>query len=759
MRRALVIALLCAPIAARADEPPVPDVPVPDAPVPPAPVPDASDGSNGSDGSSATDTGATSETIELVDKPPPGAETTVDEATLERTEYDDIHKVLAHVAGVYLRDEEGYGLRPNIGMRGAAAERSAKVALMEDGVLIAPAPYSAPAAYYFPIVTRMSRIDVTKGPSAIIYGPNTVGGAVNMIPAQLPPVGERAAYVDAALGSDLYGKLHARFGERHARWGVLGEYVKLRTDGFKQLDGGGSTGFDKDDASLWLRVNGAPTARVFHQLDLRAGYARETSDETYTGLTDADFARRPLRRYVGTQLDQMNWDHVRLRADHRVELGTRRRLVTTAYRHWFHRVWGKVDSFVGTHDFYYVISHPELGANPIFYSILTGAADSQNPEEELLRGLNDRSFVSQGVQTVYTAEETWGDTTHHLDAGVRLHHDQADRQRYEDTYRMMAGTLVPGERPQLHTVDSLAQTYALAAYAQDRVRWRRVEVSLGARVELLHQIYDDHLFDRDTPPKHVVDDLAMFIPGGGVSVDVTDEVQALAGVYRGFLPAAPSAQAGDSPELSWNYEAGARWRSRRLTVDAIGFVSDYGNLKATCSLAAGCTASQEGDQFDAGQVLIWGAEVQAAAEVALPHGLRLPAQLAYTWTRTRFDTSFESKFGAWGEVEDGDEMPYLPHHQLAVSASVAGRRWELGGALRWHGEARDLAGHGPIPPLERAEPLTTIDLFGHLDLPRGFELYGTVDNVLDEIVIVSRRPYGARPNAPRLFTLGCKGRF
>ena len=57
---------------------------------------------------------------------------------LERDEHDDIHKVLGGIAGVYLRDEDGYGLRPNIGMRGAAADRSAKITLMEDGVLIAP---------------------------------------------------------------------------------------------------------------------------------------------------------------------------------------------------------------------------------------------------------------------------------------------------------------------------------------------------------------------------------------------------------------------------------------------------------------------------------------------------------------------------------------------------------------------------------------------------------------------------------------------
>ena len=58
----------------------------------------------------------------------------------------DIQKILTAVPGVYMRTEEGYGLRPNISIRGTAIERSGKVTIMEDGVLVAPSPYTSSAA-------------------------------------------------------------------------------------------------------------------------------------------------------------------------------------------------------------------------------------------------------------------------------------------------------------------------------------------------------------------------------------------------------------------------------------------------------------------------------------------------------------------------------------------------------------------------------------------------------------------------------------
>ena len=91
----------------------------------------------------------------------PGSATLMDDVALEVFEYTDIHRVLNAVPGVNIQEEDGYGLRPNIGLRGTSPERSKKITVMEDGILSGPAPYSAPPAYYFPNISPVSYTHLT----------------------------------------------------------------------------------------------------------------------------------------------------------------------------------------------------------------------------------------------------------------------------------------------------------------------------------------------------------------------------------------------------------------------------------------------------------------------------------------------------------------------------------------------------------------------------------------------------------------------
>jgi Fe(3+) dicitrate transport protein len=690
------------------------------------------------------------ELIEIIDSTPPGAAHVIGAKELERFERDDIHKVLAAVPGVYIREEDGYGLRPNIGMRGTGSERSSKIALMEDGVLIAPAPYSAPAAYYFPMVTRMTAVEVLKGPASIRFGPNTVGGAINLLGRPIPR--DRTVYLDVAGGSDFYGKGNAYYGESTDRFGWLFEAAKLRADGFKEIDGPGQTGFDKHDASVRLRANSRTFGRSYHQLDLHAGYADELSHETYTGLTDADFAVTPYRRYAGTQLDRMDWTHWQTRLTYRLALADTLNLTVQAYRHTFSRAWRKLNRFnTSDRDLRDILANPTTGSNAVFYSVLTGAADSSSPAETLLIGTNDRQFLSQGIQAIGHAERRWLGWNHSLELGTRVHFDRAHRFHYEDGHVMMGGRLQPAGIDRIIDLHAADSTTAWASHYQHKLAAGPVTITGGARTEVIATRHRDLRMPGNTHDEVY----AVLLPGAGIVYQPFSSLGLVAGVHRGFAPPSPSQLNDVDPEFSISYEAGTRYAARATAIEVIGFFNDYRNLIGSCSFSSGCEMSQVDDEFNGGKVHSYGAEVSAAQELAIA-GVRLPLALGYTWQRSVFQQSFASSNPLWGRVAAGDDMPYLPNHQLYAAASASAGPWELAAAGRYTSSMRDVAGTDQQAEDTMTDSALVLDLAAHYRTRRWGELYLTVDNVLDEVHISSRRPFGARPGVPRLIVLGYK---
>jgi Fe(3+) dicitrate transport protein len=289
-----------------------------------------------------------------------------------------------------------------------------------------------------------------------------------------------------------------------------------------------------------------------------------------------------------------------------------------------------------------------------------------------------------------------------------------------------------------------------------KLDWDRLELTYGVRTELVWTGYDDE-------PSGMSRDgfYSAIVPGGGVTYAFTPELSGLVGVHKGFVPVAPLAPGvpGDPvPEDSINVEAGARWQSPWLAAEAIGFYSHYRHIKGVCSVSSGCDATQVDEEFDGGVARVAGAEATASIEPRAA-GLGFPVALAYTFTYSEFLSSFDSDLPIWGDVAEGDAFSYIPVHEASLRAGVRGTHFEATAAARYVGEMRDQPGAGDIPEDERIDASFVVDLAGTYELPGWGRLYATVDNLLDEHHVVSRRPFGMRPGAPRLFTLGYKQDF
>ncbi|MBA6251351.1 TonB-dependent receptor domain-containing protein [Colwellia sp. MB3u-55] len=679
------------------------------------------------------------------------------EETLEQFEFDDIHRVLQSVPGVYIREEDGYGLRPNIGLRGATTERSSKVAIMEDGILIAPAPYAAPAAYYFPLMSRMSQVEVFKGPSAIKYGPNTVGGAINMLSRPISRAQEPLVKIDLALGQDNYQKAHGYFSQTAtlAGYGELGfliEGLTINSDGFKALDGGGDTGFKKNE--VIFKVNFVPKNSQYYQIwQFKGGYSDEVSNETYLGLTDEDFTENTERRYIASKNDKMDWEHYQFELSHYIELDDQTSFYTQAYHREFDRDWDRLDSFNSSRSMQTILTSPETGINALFMEILKGERDSATSEENLLFTLNDRRYYSQGLETKLLWDSKLMGADLVLDAGLRFHRDEVERNHRADQYFMQRDELVFADEQQQTTTQNKDSATALASYVNANVDLGQFNITAGVRVEYIKGESHDYLTGKKLTSSGTV-----VMPGLGVFYKIDESLGLLLGVNKGYVPNSPGQGDSVNPEESWNYEFGVRYSQQALRAEVIGFYNDYSNLKGTCTFSSGCDQTLD-EEFNAGEVNVYGLEASFTTEFELTKGLTLPINVAYTHTESEFQNSFQSNFSQWGRVKSGDALPYLPENQISIEVALQHENWRAALLLKHVEAMQEAAGDNTELSGLWTDELQQLDFSSWYLFSDNFKAYLKIDNLTDETVIVSRRPFGARPGKPRQATTGIKFTF
>jgi Fe(3+) dicitrate transport protein len=680
----------------------------------------------------------------------PGSAHVLDSEALAIFNDTDILRVLRTVPGVYIQEEEGFGLRPNIGIRGSGLDRSARIALLEDGILIAPAPYAAPSAYYFPTQRRMNALEVLKGPASVVVGPRTTGGALNMVSTPIPDA--LGANADLRVGDHRTIDLHANLGNRGDRFSWLVETVQSQSDGFKHIDGpiDGNTGYEIADYVAKLQFDSDPAAAVYQSLRLKLGYTDQISDETYLGLTDEDFAVDPTRRYAASEGDVFTSEHEQYQLSYVIDTGNRWRGEVTAYRNDFKRNWYKLQSVNGA-------SMSNVLDDPLTYATELGYLKGDtSPDDAIFKRANNRSYYSQGLQAQIEWDLGFGDTEVALTTGLRIHEDEEDRFQHEDGYRMEDGLLVlttagAGGSNTNRVSDADAQGYFVNA----EIRTGRWILTPGLRLEDVTLRRMDYATDDPTrsqgPTRVRENSVSTWIPGMGALYRLNDEWRLLGGIHKGFNPPGPGSSANE--ESSRNIEVGTRYDNDALSFEAIYFYNDYDNLVGTVTESTG-GGGDIGDQFDGGEVTVAGLELStnynwSVGDFGVPFGLK------YTWTTdARFNNAFESGFDPWGDVEVGDELPYIPEHQLRATTGLDAESWRVSLAASYIGRLRTQAGQGAFVPAESIDSRIVWDVLAAWQFAPKLSTYVKVDNLLDETYVAARRPAGVRPGLPRTAYLG-----
>ena len=666
---------------------------------------------------------------------------------LAQFDYTDINRALSKISGINFYEEDGFGLRPNISIRGTSPERSSKIAIMEDGILISPAPYSASSAYYFPSVTRMQAIEVLKGSSQIQYGPYTTGGAINFVSTEIPE--KFRGKISTSFGSFKTGQTHATIGNSSEKFGYMFEILNYNSDGFKSLNDDLNTGFDINE--ITSKIKFVPkTPNIDQSFELKFHTYDEISNETYLGLTETDFQKNPYLRYPGSEKDKMSAEHKQYVLMHELFVNEKIKITSNFYENRFKRNWYKLDDVVhdnNSQKISKVISNPSQFSEHL--KILSGELDYENA---LKVKANNREYISRGIQTKidyhwYGKNESFND----LELGIRIHYDEEDRFQWEDIYNINNGFMALesyGEKGSQGNRISFANSFA--SYIMYKYKFKGLTISPGLRYESIKLGRDD--FGKSNPLRNIENlstrenKVSVLIPGVGFNYTFSNNFSVFGGIHKGYSP--PGSSDGQKAEESVNSELGIRFSTKKLNGEIIAYRNDYSNLLGNDLAATG--GFGEMDPFNAGKALVNGFEVLLNTSISK----YIPISFSYTLTDAKFLTSFGSTQDIWGEVNNGDQIPYIPKHQFSSSLSYRISKLDINLNASYNGKFSTLANG-----TEEISSYLILDLSMKYRIKKDIFLKSKILNLLDKKYAVSKAPAGLRPGHPFGIYTGIEYKF
>ena len=680
--------------------------------------------------------------IEIVGKPDqaktlPGSAQVIDRENLDLSHVMTTAEALRKAAGVNVRDEEGFGLRPNIGIRGLNPTRSTKVLLLEDGIPLAYAPYGDNASYYHPPVDRFERIELLKGAAQNLYGPQTAGGVINYITPAPPAAFSAGARLTG--GNREYFNGHGYVGGRN----MLFDYVRKQGDGARD-----NVHSDLDDLNYKL-VTGFGDGQA---LTFRANHYSEESQVAYTGLTDAEYANFGPR-YNPFKNDEFEANRSGASMTHEVPFGDAK-LLTNVYGATFDRHWWRQSS--RTTDTQCNASQPTFSADRL-------AGSAVNPDAcQSIQG-RLREYETYGVEPRLQVPHDVLGAGSQLDVGVRAHFESQDRlQKYGTSPSARDGTLAESNE---------RLTSAYAAFAQNRFALGTLGVTPGVRVEHIRMERTNRLTGANGEAE-----VTEVLPSLGATWD-TGRGTLFAGVHRGFAPPRTEdlvSNAGTSvdldSELSWNAELGARTApAAGVALEATLFRNEFDRQYVVGSVAGGDLPLADG------QTLYEGVELLGRVELGRMNGsAHNPfVELAYTWLPTAEQQTAmrcinPAAGGCTGGViagsEAGKRLPYAPENLVTAALGYNhGKGFDARVEAVLVGEqfsdfGNNTAGNGTGMTGEIGESVVWNAAVSVPVLARGPRVFLTAKNLFDEAYIADRTR-GILPGAPRLVQAGVEYAF
>lgn len=656
------------------------------------------------------------------------------------------NEALRRIPGVYVVEEEGLGMRVNVGLRGLDPDRSRSLLVLEDGVPVALAPYGEPEMYYTPAIDRMAGIEVLKGSGQILYGPQTIGGVINYITANPPE--EESGLIRVQGGEGGYFSGLASYGNTFGNTGMQINLLKKRGENI------GTTEFNITDLSIKFLFNMADRSK----LGLKMAVYDETSNSTYIGITQTmyDAGGQDFTRMAPN--DELNVRRYSLSLSHEYRFNEVIKLRTIGYGYTTTRNWRRQD-FSDNSDG----NNPPANWTGVTWgdeSVPGGAIYMRNST-----GNRNRQFEVAGIEPRLEINYALAGKSSELIIGTRYLYERAFEQRVNGAaYYVKSGDLVQ---------DETRSGFATSIYAQNKINFgEKVMISGGFRFEYFD--YERNIARRtfNINGQNVLRDtslvkgnqISQLIPGIGFTYRPVNKLSVFGGVHRGFAPPRVKdaiSNAGEVYELdaesSWNYELGFRSDlSKGVYVELTGFYLNFSNQIIPVSESSGGTAT---GLVNGGETVHKGVETALIVDLGKILSLK-KVNLTYDVNAVYSGARFSEDRFQEGVNISGNRTPYAPEFFLSSALTFES---QPGIGMKFTGtysgsqfsdelnteEASANGRTGEIPSY------FVLDAVASYDVKKWNTQFNlSVKNLTDERYIASRRPQGIRVSLPRLITAG-----
>ncbi|SKB93799.1 Fe(3+) dicitrate transport protein [Alkalitalea saponilacus] len=701
----------------------------------------------------------------------PGSVSFINQTQLENTRPVSANEVLRNIAGVHVVEEEGAGLRANIGIRGLDPNKSRNVLMLEDGVPVALAPYGEPEMYFSPNIDRMSGVEVLKGNGSILFGPQTIGGVINYLTPDAPDTpGGRLSIRGGDFG---FFSSYLEYGGTWNNTGVLMNYSRKQADNF------GPTRFLFHDFNTKIQTKFSPVS----QMVFKMGVYDENSNSTYVGLTQPMYDRGGYDDLRIAPDDELDVRRYSASLNHKYLLSPGLQLNTTAFGYTTTRNWNR-------QDFTYSSSASNMSG------VVHGDDDGYQGAIYLRNstGQRNRQFEVAGIEPRLQYRYELGGYTVKTDAGVRYLYERAFEQRINGTK--------PGARSGALDSDEVRTGHAVSAYLQNNIMLsNRLSIMAGLRNE---NVWYEREILRVKSGVNLIDtlisnttDVYALIPGVGINYNVTEEIGIFAGLHRGFAPPrTKDAVSNDGEDLqldaekSWNSEIGVRLSAGNVSFETAFFHMNFSNQVIPVAESAGGAGT---GIINGGETTHYGVEASALVDIAglLPANWNGSLSLSGTYVVSEFssDRYILQKEALVAGLDNvymnvkGNRTPYAPDLAInggfqielpiglgfSVTGNYTGSQYT--DVLNTENVYDWIATHEADADYQYVQAVThgqigKLDSFFITNLNAWYSFSGSglalnlgVKNLTNERYIATRRPQGIRAGMPRLITAGINYTF